>query len=118
MYLRCSVGAWLAAIRTAERLSMKCGVGIVSFLGVSSNSLRSQVMCRGGSVADIYSDSVVERETTFCLRECHEIGVVFQQCTLPVMEFLSFPLAKSASLKTESDGGWFWLESLLLYRSR
>ena len=109
MYLRCLVGAWLSAIRTAERLSMKCGVGVVSFLGVSSNSLPSQVVCRVTSVAAMYSDSVVERETTFCLRECHEIGVAFQQCTMPVMDFLSFPLAKSASLKTQNDGGWFWL---------
>ena len=45
-------------------------------LSVSCSSLRSHVVCLVASVAAMYSASVVDRDTTFCFRELHEIGVV------------------------------------------
>ena len=82
---------------------------------ISFNSLRNHVVCRVASVADMYSASVVNKETTLCFRDCHEIGVAWKQWTVPVIDFLL--LAKSASLKTLRGWGCCSVCGLCGYRS-
>ena len=76
VYFRCFVGALFEAMSIADLLSMWCGVGSLLSICVSCSSFRSQIMCLVAAVAPMYSTSVAESGTKFCLREFQEIGVL------------------------------------------
>jgi len=83
-------------------LALKLSIHKTGFLGIrnfsSSRSDLIQVTFAARSAKALYSNSVLDRDTTFCFLEAHEINVSRRKTHYHVMDFLSSMLvAQSAS---------------------
>jgi len=59
-----------------------------------------QVTSTARLVKALYSDSVLNRETTFCFLEAHEINVSPRKTHYPAMDFISSMLVVQSALES------------------
>jgi len=85
----------------ASALALKLSHHKTDFLGIgnfsSSRSDMIQVTSAARLAKALYSDSVLDRDTTFCFLEAHEINVSLRKIHCPAMDFLSSILVAQSS---------------------